>query len=534
LTYEKRQLYRCQDRLGTNVAKRKLKKEIALISADFLSHYYGHAAPFIAEYMDAVTSAVQATNASTHTIPHPWNPCNISQLPYLTPATLMRGVGVFAEAVKAVAGDPLRRARVERASLAPLLPVLWRWAELRQYSEANGLQWPLPPTLRAAFSSFAAIYSSNQLSYFNVYEASTLDQSPLAWLESELFPPSIPTFKGYVSQVGSIGVSKAGGSVACPNKTCAETGVRLCDQLGSRCLGFAFFQPSDCQPVCAVQWYGGSNVSAEASWCDPTRCKRAGGARWNLYRKQTALLLPAAAAPSPPGPDFPRSTFTQDGLAGFHIGETTLFELNGKGYIMSSVVETTHGDDFCVDIIGKPAPYLHIRDLSSGEIVKNLTESCNIRYGSALVTMEADGTEVAWLFGSSWTTHHHCIYPHPNPNCTLPNGTVVKSFRSTDLERWTVAAAVHVPYPYQVKTTGFLSHLYIKVIFLARQARDKHRENSKKARFVEGLQHQGDGRAKGGRRPQTLLHGHGTNPGRPQGSRRNVEYLLLCEREHGW
>jgi hypothetical protein len=35
------------------------------------------------------------------------------------------------------------------------------------------------------------------------------------------------------------------------------------------------------------------------------------------------------------------------------------------------------------------------------------------------------------------------------------------------------------------KKTGFLSHLYIKVIFLPRQARDKHRENSKKARFVE-------------------------------------------------
>jgi hypothetical protein len=33
------------------------------------------------------------------------------------------------------------------------------------------------------------------------------------------------------------------------------------------------------------------------------------------------------------------------------------------------------------------------------------------------------------------------------------------------------------------KKTGFLSHLYIKVIFLPRQARDKHRENSKKARF---------------------------------------------------
>jgi restriction endonuclease S subunit len=31
--------------------------------------------------------------------------------------------------------------------------------------------------------------------------------------------------------------------------------------------------------------------------------------------------------------------------------------------------------------------------------------------------------------------------------------------------------------------TGFLSHLYINAIFLPRQARDKHRETSKKARF---------------------------------------------------
>eukprot|EP01046_Picozoa_sp_COSAG06_P044422 COSAG06_NODE_5982_length_3170_cov_1755.745360_5_plen_62_part_00 len=37
------------------------------------------------------------------------------------------------------------------------------------------------------------------------------------------------------------------------------------------------------------------------------------------------------------------------------------------------------------------------------------------------------------------------------------------------------------------KKTGFLSHLCIKVIFLPRQARDKHRETSKKARFVEGI-----------------------------------------------
>jgi hypothetical protein len=31
--------------------------------------------------------------------------------------------------------------------------------------------------------------------------------------------------------------------------------------------------------------------------------------------------------------------------------------------------------------------------------------------------------------------------------------------------------------------TAFLRHLYIKIIFLPRQARDKHRKNSKKSPF---------------------------------------------------
>jgi|EP01046_Picozoa_sp_COSAG06_P031049 hypothetical protein len=37
--------------------------------------------------------------------------------------------------------------------------------------------------------------------------------------------------------------------------------------------------------------------------------------------------------------------------------------------------------------------------------------------------------------------------------------------------------------------TGFLSHLYIKMTNLPRQARDKHRENSKKVRFLAGKRH---------------------------------------------
>ena len=58
--------------------------------------------------------------------------------------------------------------------------------------------------------------------------------------------------------------------------------------------------------------------------------------------------------------------------------------------------------------------------------------------------------------------------------------------RMHDRSRFTVYEAgvdsdeVHF---YPGKKTGFLSHLYIKVIFLPRLARDKHRENSKKSPF---------------------------------------------------
>jgi hypothetical protein len=39
----------------------------------------------------------------------------------------------------------------------------------------------------------------------------------------------------------------------------------------------------------------------------------------------------------------------------------------------------------------------------------------------------------------------------------------------------------------QARKRHFLRHLYIKCIILPRQARDKHRENSKKCRFLAGI-----------------------------------------------
>jgi hypothetical protein len=45
----------------------------------------------------------------------------------------------------------------------------------------------------------------------------------------------------------------------------------------------------------------------------------------------------------------------------------------------------------------------------------------------------------------------------------------------------------------QARKRHFLSHLYIKYIILPRQARDKHRKNSKKCRFLAGIRNVGSG-----------------------------------------
>ena len=38
----------------------------------------------------------------------------------------------------------------------------------------------------------------------------------------------------------------------------------------------------------------------------------------------------------------------------------------------------------------------------TGAILRNLTESCNHSFGSAFIDTLSNGTEVLWVFGSSW------------------------------------------------------------------------------------------------------------------------------------
>ena len=46
--------------------------------------------------------------------------------------------------------------------------------------------------------------------------------------------------------------------------------------------------------------------------------------------------------------------------------------------------------------------YYRIRDLETGVVLRNLTESCNHSFGSAFVDTHKNGTETLWVVGSSW------------------------------------------------------------------------------------------------------------------------------------
>ena len=46
--------------------------------------------------------------------------------------------------------------------------------------------------------------------------------------------------------------------------------------------------------------------------------------------------------------------------------------------------------------------YFRIRDLDSGAVIVNLTQSCNHSFGSAFVDTHENGTETLWVSGSNW------------------------------------------------------------------------------------------------------------------------------------
>lgn len=131
-----------------------------VIGEFILGYYSEEAAPFVFQFLDNL--ATTAANATALTSPSTNRPQDWrSNGPdFLTFESLFRANTALSAAI-AVAPLPIHRARLRKASMAVLLPSLFRWDELRVYAVNHSLPWPvgLPRSKEKALQYFGAIYN---------------------------------------------------------------------------------------------------------------------------------------------------------------------------------------------------------------------------------------------------------------------------------------------------------------------------------------------------------------------------------------
>jgi hypothetical protein len=140
---------------------------------EFLTGFYGNAAPHIDAYMRNVHASAEATGYVLRC----FTPFDAS---FLSPDVLLASLRHLRAAESAVWGQPEVLARVRLAKLPTMYVVLMRWNEVKDHAEKTGQEWLLPETRMAAFDAFAAVYNANKMTLLAEWGAHNLD-----WLKSE-------------------------------------------------------------------------------------------------------------------------------------------------------------------------------------------------------------------------------------------------------------------------------------------------------------------------------------------------------------
>jgi hypothetical protein len=137
-------------------------------------------------------AAVDETNDSVVACCTP-PPAEVNK-PYLTNMALLTSAKAFSDASVALANsaDPkaaVYAARVNRARMANLYTVLWRWKELRSFAANLSLPWPMAEvTLETAFNSFALQYNKTGTKQLTIARGGpTAAGGDLRWLHDCLF-----------------------------------------------------------------------------------------------------------------------------------------------------------------------------------------------------------------------------------------------------------------------------------------------------------------------------------------------------------
>ena len=170
----------------------------AVLIAEFLAGYYGTiGAPAVRSYLDTMHTAIANTSYAGYGVGANGlgmpPPAGVRKT-YLTPRALLLSARAFrdgAESLGNVAGPKaaVYLARLERASMAILYPVMWRWAELKRFAVNESMAWPLHEDLQGTFDHFAAVFNATGTLVLTDRTQHLSAAQALGWLHVCVFAP---------------------------------------------------------------------------------------------------------------------------------------------------------------------------------------------------------------------------------------------------------------------------------------------------------------------------------------------------------
>lgn len=139
---------------------------------EFLSGYYGPAAPSITAYLKVMHDGVEASGD--------WLGCfEAHTAKFLSFDNLARGWQHLKAAEQAAADDPDLRFRVQVAQLPVMYTFMMRWKQMREDAKAGNAEWPMPDSIQETYDQFMAIAKKKNVTRLNEWQEGfvALDQA---------------------------------------------------------------------------------------------------------------------------------------------------------------------------------------------------------------------------------------------------------------------------------------------------------------------------------------------------------------------
>lgn len=147
---------------------------------EFLSGYYGPAAPFIRRYIDLVHDQAERSGVYLNIGSPP-------DAPFLAPEVLWQAEELFQQAARAVRTTPAVLRRVEVARLPVRYVCIVRWPDIRSAAAKACRPWPLPATRGEAISQFERVCRENKVTLLSEWGGRRID-----WLRKRFLPATMP------------------------------------------------------------------------------------------------------------------------------------------------------------------------------------------------------------------------------------------------------------------------------------------------------------------------------------------------------